>query len=49
MLSPEFLSSYLDTPTTFGFSSLGKFIFDTKYSRQKEGGEKETWKDIKEI
>lgn len=45
MLSPEFLSSYLDTPTTFGFSSLGKFIFDTKYSRQKEDGEKETWKD----
>lgn len=43
-LDPVFISTFDPSPT-LGFNDLGKFIFNTKYSRKKENGTKETWRD----
>ncbi len=50
-LSEEFISSYKDKPSPFGYkdaggNSVGEITFLRTYSRKKEDGTKETWIDV---
>ena len=50
-LSEDFISSYKDKPSPFGYkdaggNSVGEITFLRTYSRKKEDGTKETWIDV---
>ena len=46
ILTKQFLDKYDDLPAKFGFGRMSQFIFYTKYSRIKDDGTKESWKDV---
>eukprot|EP00831_Metopus_contortus_P067646 TRINITY_DN60380_c0_g1_i1.p2 TRINITY_DN60380_c0_g1~~TRINITY_DN60380_c0_g1_i1.p2 ORF type:complete len:130 (+),score=26.44 TRINITY_DN60380_c0_g1_i1:78-467(+) len=42
-LDKEFVETFRDKPTSFGFNGLGEIAYRRSYSRVKEDGNKEEW------
>lgn len=47
-LPADFVQSYLNRPSPFGFNGLGELVYQRTYSRVKSDGSTETWPDTVE-